>query len=256
MALRQSTGLRNFKLRDGAFKMALTNGILKIYTGIQPASADDAPTGTLLVSVTENAGNITPEVLSYGSFTLSGSGGQVNTVTVNSVVIMDTVIPYTTDLATTAAAVALAINNSMILPHYTATSSAGTVTIKAMPGTGTIPNTYTVACGVSGGTLSSGTPTAFANGVAAINGLQFGSTSSGVLVPSGTWKGIPVASGTAGWFRHQGSIVDSGASSTTLIRLDGNISTVGANMNLNTTTISAGVPFTVSNDSTITDPAS
>ena len=36
-----------------------TNGVIKLYTGAQPATADDAPTGTLLGDITVNGGAFT-----------------------------------------------------------------------------------------------------------------------------------------------------------------------------------------------------
>ena len=50
MALRISTGLRDFMLERGSFKRALQNGRLQIYSGSQPTTANDVPNGTLLCS--------------------------------------------------------------------------------------------------------------------------------------------------------------------------------------------------------------
>ena len=52
---RFSTGLRDAMLEPTAANVALdvfNGGTLKIYTGTQPATADEAPTGTLLVTIT------------------------------------------------------------------------------------------------------------------------------------------------------------------------------------------------------------
>lgn len=55
MTLRISTGFRNTSL-DSQFNTGVgknfDSGVLEYRTGAQPASADDAPTGTLLVSMT------------------------------------------------------------------------------------------------------------------------------------------------------------------------------------------------------------
>lgn len=58
--LRFSTGLRNAILGDTGLKGALADGAIYIYTGAQPSSADNAPTGTLLGIVTVGAGAFTP----------------------------------------------------------------------------------------------------------------------------------------------------------------------------------------------------
>lgn len=51
MAYKTSTGLRNYMLVTGSLKAALAGGFLKLYAGIEPATADDASTGTLLCTI-------------------------------------------------------------------------------------------------------------------------------------------------------------------------------------------------------------
>ena len=251
MALRQSTALRDFKLRDGPMKRALYGGVLKGYSGTQPATADTATAGTLLFTVSLSSGAITAEVLSNGSITLTGgAAGSIDTVTINSVQILPAAVVFNTDLTTTAADLATALNNSMILPHYVCTSSGAVVTIKALPGTGTTPNGYTV---VSATTTITKTDANMASGVAQVNGLTFGSTATGQMVISGTWSANPVAAGTLGWLRFQGSITDGGGASTTLIRLD--MAASDAAVTLSTTNVQIGVPVSCTSFN-ITDPAS
>lgn len=81
--------------------------------------------------------------------------------------------------------------------------------------------------------------TIYSDGVSA--GLSFGDASSGVLNKNTaeTWTGTAVATGTAGWFRLQAP-GDSGGSSTTDERLDGAISTAGAELNMSSTSIVSG----------------
>ena len=59
MAVRFSTGLRD-KMLDpttgASLGEAMNDGILRIYTGAQPATADAAATGTLLLEVTQDSG--------------------------------------------------------------------------------------------------------------------------------------------------------------------------------------------------------
>tara|TARA_R110002110_G_scaffold415835_1_gene657226 strand:+ start:41727 stop:42185 length:459 start_codon:yes stop_codon:yes gene_type:complete len=54
--LRFSTGLRNGILNATGVKEAMADGVIRIYSGAQPASADTAPAGTLLLEVTVNGG--------------------------------------------------------------------------------------------------------------------------------------------------------------------------------------------------------
>jgi hypothetical protein len=51
MTLKISTGLANKKLDTGSVKSIMAGGLIKIYTGTEPADADAAVTGTLLVTI-------------------------------------------------------------------------------------------------------------------------------------------------------------------------------------------------------------
>lgn len=46
--------------RGGSFKGIFRNGVIRLYTGTQPADADQAETGTLLCEITQGAGAFTP----------------------------------------------------------------------------------------------------------------------------------------------------------------------------------------------------
>lgn len=56
MAARYSTGLVNGTLDSTGIREAMANGKIKIFSGPQPASANAAEQGTLLLEVTEDAG--------------------------------------------------------------------------------------------------------------------------------------------------------------------------------------------------------
>jgi len=58
MALKCSTGLRNFLTGEGSFRKAFEDAVLKIYSGVAPASPDDAETGVLLVKITKSSGAV------------------------------------------------------------------------------------------------------------------------------------------------------------------------------------------------------
>jgi hypothetical protein len=147
MALKFSTGMKNQLL--GAIRGAVTatasleHGVIYIYSGSQPATADAAPTGTLLGIATVSAG-------------------------------------------------------------------------------------------------------AFAWGTAT-NGLDFDAPSSGSMgkAAAETWQFVGIAAGTAGWFRFMGNAQDNLSTSTTLPRIDGRISTTGAEMNLSNLSIVIGATTTI-----------
>lgn len=242
MTMRLSTALRNFLNKEGSFDGAMRNGYIEIFSGAQPASADAAATGTLLCTISSNAAAITNEVLSTGSLTLTGgAAGSINTLTVNGVEVMGAAVNFNSTLPQTAADIAAQINRFKSEPDYTATSSGAVVTIAAVPGKGTAPNTFAVVA--TSTTLTTSTA-AFAGGVNPANGLTFDTSVAGVMSKLATqiWSGINGANGTAGWFRQHGSVVDSNAldSAATMLRIDGAIATSGAEMNLNSTAFTSG----------------
>lgn len=59
MAIRLSSGLQRHLLATGPLSTALAFGVIHIYSGPQPASADAAPTGTLLGRITDGGGPFT-----------------------------------------------------------------------------------------------------------------------------------------------------------------------------------------------------
>lgn len=257
MTERISTALQNFLNSLGSITDALQNGELRILTGAQPASADAAQTGTLLCTVTDNAGARTAEVLATGTVTLTGgASGSVNTVTVNSIDILGGAVPFNGTLSQTASDVAAQINRNKSSPNYTASAVGAVVTITALPGTGASVNTFAVSSTLTTITAS------YANlsgGVTAVNGLKFDYSAAGVMAKYAgqTWAGDNVASGVAGYFRFTGSAADAGAIDTTAsqLRLDGAISTSGAELNLNNTTLAITARTTISS-ATSTVPAS
>lgn len=81
MAIRLSTALRNQLLDTGSFKgifSASTGFVIDIYTGSQPTTADDAPTGTKLVTISNNSAGTT---LHFDTAAASGSIGKLTSET-------------------------------------------------------------------------------------------------------------------------------------------------------------------------------
>ncbi len=260
MALRFSKGLRNFLNEGGSLKQALANGKILVYTGSQPTTADDAVAGTLLVTITKNGAAHTNEVLATGSVTLTGgASGSVNTVTVNSIDILGTAVSFNTSLSQTATDVATQINNNPKNLLFTASAVGAVVTITAKPGLGTLGNGWVVSATLTTITASYVNLGSGVAGVNPANGLTFGDSATGALVrnASETWSGTATATGTAGWFRYVGSVTDPGTAdaSEVYIRLDGNIATSGANLNMSNTAIVSGAVQTI-NGFTLTYPAS
>jgi len=258
MTLRFSTGLRNFLMEGGSMKQAFAGGKLLIYSGAQPASADDAVAGTLLATITSGSGAHTSEVRSAGSVDLTGGGaGSVDTLTVNSIEIMGSSTPFNTSLAQTAQDVCDKINNNrknMLFDAFV--TATDVINIRAKTGLGTLPNGWVVASTV---TTITKTDANMAGGVDSVNGLLFGDSAAAILVKrtDQVWSGLGVAAGTAGWFRFVSAIADAGAadSAEAFLRVDGNIATSGANLNMTNTTVAISATQTISTG-TVTVPAS
>lgn len=259
MALRLSKALRNFLNEGGSLKRALSGGKLLLYTGSQPTLADDAVAGTLLCTYTAASGTHTAEVLATGGFTIGGGSGSVDTLTVNSIEIMGSATNYNTSVTQTAVDVCYKINNNPKNFMFTATNVAGVITLTAKPGLGSLGNGWVVT-----GTSTTLTLTPLVNigsgvsGVTQINGLKFGDSAAGALAKATdqVWSGVAGNTGTAGWFRFVAAVADAGAAdgAELYVRLDGNVATSGANMNLSSTTITAAATQTIST-AVITEPA-
>jgi hypothetical protein len=69
---------------------------------------------------------------------------------------------------------------------------------------------------------------------------------AGVLSKSAnTWDGVAVATGTAGYFRYCASTSDANGTSTTEVRLQGAVSTSGAELNMSSTSITSAATTTI-----------
>ena len=97
--------------------------------------------------------------------------------------------------------------------------------------------------------------TIYSNGTSI--GISFDEPVAGAIskAVAETWSGTAVAAGTAGWFRLYDALDTPSGVSTLSSRVDGNIATSGADMNMSTTFIANGAVQTISTF-TITLPAS
>ena len=263
MALRPSLALRNSIAESGSLKRSLSNAVLKVYSGAQPATAEAAPTGTLLCTYSDASGALTREVLPLGVVTLGQTGagtGSVDTFTVNSLEIMGTAVASLATITLTTDAVVAMINHNPLNQLYTATNVAGVITLSGKPGVGALLNTKAISVGVTAGsntvtqaitstTFGSGTGGGTA-GVTALNGLKWGDSAAGILSkhPTQTWSGVAAATGTAGWFRFEAAVTDAGGvdSTESILRLDGSIATSGSELNMSSTAIVISATQTVS----------
>lgn len=244
--IKYSYGLCDFLMQNGSFKRAFQGGKLEVRTGSQPSSANDAVSGTLLISYTSASGAHTSETRPAGSVTLAtGAAGSVNSITIAGYEVLGAAVSFNGTLAQTAADVATQINKylSKGCCEYTAEAVSTKVTITAVRGSGNITGAVVSSCTTITTTdVNVGTEVA---GVNSANGLNFGTSSLGVLSKDGVWSGVASATGTGGWFRLIGSVSDAGGSSNTAIRMDGTVGTAGADMILPTTSFTSGNTYTI-----------
>ncbi len=73
---------------------------------------------------------------------LAGTTGSITSITANAVQLLYSAVPFTTDLNTTAAALAHSINNRNATHGYLAAAVGATITVTAAIGTGATPNGY------------------------------------------------------------------------------------------------------------------
>ena len=78
MTVRLSTALRTALAGTTGFAATFANGVIDIYSGTQPATADAAITGTLLGRVTLNSGAFTAGTATNGLTFAAASGGSVS----------------------------------------------------------------------------------------------------------------------------------------------------------------------------------
>jgi len=110
---------------------------------------------TAVAATTQTAVAGSEETLSTASFRIvqGSTNAGVNTISsvkVNGVAVINAAVNWTTSNGITAANLAQAINTYTSSPDYTASATADTVTISAVAGTGTTPNTFDLEVDTTG----------------------------------------------------------------------------------------------------------
>jgi len=247
MALKLSTGLRNFLTGENTFRKAFEDGVLNIYSGALPADADAAPTGTLLVKVTKSSGAVaanarsTPQI----GLILIGTHGSGETFIIN--VTVDGVGPtaYTfTNTPDAGGVLEVAMKVAEMLndiPQLCAVASGSDGNIYVASRIAGLA--FTIADGGGTGTITTLTSEVLAATV--VNTLKFGPPSAGVISKNtDTWSGVGLAVGTCTYFRLVTSS-DLGTANSTDIRIQGTVGTSGADLNLSNLNITVGPTETI-----------
>ena len=269
MALNRSTGLRNKLLDTGSFKSIMARCFINIYSGSRPASANDAvPGASVLLAVVSKSGSNASgaELVTNGTFA-SDTGWTKGTgwTIAAGVATSDASQVADSDLEQEQAG-SLLLNDHAYEVTVTITRTAGAITPMIGGTAGTTRSssgTFTETIYASASqTISMRADEDFAGTVddfeitPLATGLSWDTAAAaGELLKSQTetWQEDEVlATGVAGWFRiYEATDTPSGAS-TTLARLDGTIGTSGADLNLSTVNLVAGVPLSLTNASKFT----
>jgi hypothetical protein len=234
MAEKFSTNLRNYLMGEGSFRKCFEDGAINVYSGTAPDSPDDAVTSTLLLRITKASGTLSANERSTAQLGLITIGSHalgetfIINVTVDGVGPTSHTYTNTPDaggVADVAVLVARMLNDIPQLDAI-ASGSDGNLFIKSrIDG-----QAFTIADGGGTGTISVITSSV----VAAVrsDGIQFGVPVSGVISKEAgnTWSGVVLVSGTAGYFRLV-TPSDDGTESTTQSRVQGVVSTSGAEIN-------------------------
>jgi hypothetical protein len=253
MAVKLSTGLRNARLGGASLRQIFEDSVIKIYSGTAPSSADDAATGTLLVTISKASGTVSASEMSTAKeakVTINDHGsGSTYKLTINGTTITYTNTPDL-DAAGVAAGLALLIENTAEFAGLVGAHACATAVIYVFSKIRGL--TFTIVDGSGTGSLTVADDQV-AN--AQCDALKLGAPSSGVIAKSAdVWSGVVANTGTAGYFRMVTSS-DDGTSSATQKRLQGNVATSGQELTISSTSLTAGATQTI-DTATITEPAS
>lgn len=256
MSLKQSTGLRQYLLGGGCLRKAFSDAILKIYSGTAPATADLPATGVSLVEITLASGTVSHdevgvamvEALEITYVVESGTNGVTITTTpattTHTFIRTNPAGPEEHDA--TAVALALLINADPMVPvvaiphlHFVLLISKfpGEVFVATPTGSTTPPTLTHVITNTRNDALHLAAPLA---GV--------------ISKESGVWSKPAIATGTAAYFRLVLTSDHDVDDSATAIRLQGNVSTSGAELNLSSINIVSGATQTIDTFA-LTEPA-
>jgi len=257
MALKLSTGFRNYLMAGGSLRQAFEDALLNIYSGVAPDSCDSPPSGVLLNTVTKGSGAVAASARSTRQVGLITIGSDVLAQTFIINVTVDGVGPTSYTFTVTAsedsiAKVALKVAQMLNdIPQLCAIASGSDGNIFVASEFAGL--SFTIANGGGTGTISALTSSVVAASL--VNTLKFGAPSAGVEGKnSDIWSGVNVADGTAGYFRMV-TTRDTGLLSTSDYRIQGNISTSGAELNLSNINFANGATETI-DSCLLTEPAS
>ncbi len=245
MALKWSTGARDFILGKGSFRQMAEDMRMRVYSSPIPTEADDVPTGTLLVTFTKSSGTTTLRrgwgeivkvlVTSHAAaetwgFTCTGSlDGAVTTATYTN-----------TPDAGAAADVAVRLVRLFTDIGYRACATGQDGYVYVMG-----PDNQSITIALAGGMTGTVTITDAQYATDVNDLLRFGAPSAGVIAKDTgqTWSGVAGNSGTAAYFRLV-DVDDLGTDNTTDRRVQGTVGVGTGDAQISNANITAGATET------------
>jgi hypothetical protein len=244
-------------LGGGSVRQAFDDALINIYSGVAPATVDEPPSGVLLNTITKASGAVASGARSTRQIGLITIGSDLPAQTFIINVTVDgvgptgytyTMTPDDTTIALVALKVARMLNDIPQLCAIASGSDGNIFVASEFAGL-----SFTIANGGGTGTISALTSSVVA--ATLVNSLKFGAPSAGAEAKnSDIWSGVCLADGTAGYFRLV-TTRDDGLQSATEYRIQGNVSTSGAELNLSNINFSNGATETI-DSCQFTEPAS
>jgi len=246
-----STGLANFLTGGGSLRKAFDDCVLNIYSGAVPVTAEEAPGTGLLCPITIGSVAVASTDRSipkihHVTFAGNAAAGDlcVLSVNVDGIGVINYTYTNTPDAGTLAQCVILIAKMINDIPQLVAIPDVTAAEMYVMSRINGLD--FTLAY-VSGDIVATVVAAVQAASRAACAALCFGLPTIGVIsIAGGTWSGVNTATGVASFFRFvrpddQGNQ----AGGATAIRLQGTISTSGADMNLSNTTLTISATTTI-----------
>jgi phage baseplate assembly protein gpV len=244
MALKLSTGLRNYLLGEGCMRKAFEDALLKIYSGTAPTEADDE-VGTLLCTI-RNASATIPTTRSTPlrqKITIAHAGDAPDVGDTVKLLIDGAAFEYAATSAENTVT-KLATKVAQLLNDYPQISAMGTYEaggVLYLQGRFDGAAVPVITENTSTGALTVTVATATA--AVATDTLKLGAPALGVISKKSdqVWSGPATATGTAGYFRLV-NLADGGDDDTDYsdLRIQGTVSTSGADLNLSNINIVSG----------------
>jgi len=246
-----STGLVNFLAAGGSLRKAFDDCVCNIYSGAVPVTAEEAPGSGLLCPITIGSVAVAATDRSipkihHVTFSDNHAPGDtcVLSVNVDSIGVVNYTYTNTPDAGTAAQCVILIARMINDIPQLCAIPD---VTAREMYVMSRINGLDFTLAYVSGNIVATVDAAVQAASRAACAALWFGPPTIGLISIAGSpWSGVNLQTGIASFFRFvrpddQGNQ----AGGSTAIRLQGTISTSGADMNLSNTTLTIAATTTI-----------